>query len=322
MNFQFTEDQLAIAAMVRDLARAETPPSTQALAELGLLAIATDPELGGTGLGLVELCICLEELAAYHPSTARSLQVHNLWCVGAIQTLGTEAQKQRWIPPLETALGSFGSTTDGTRVDGVAHGEDASVVVVKQADGGLAVAPGPLPVLHRGKPLGFRATHPVCLSVEGVALDPLEGDGAAVGDRAQVGLAAVAVGLASGALREGARYASERRQFGQPIAHFQAIQFKIADTATAVDTARLMVHRAAWLADQGRSIATVASMARRVATDAALLATDHALQIHGGYGYTAEYAVEGFYRDARAAVLAESTNEGDRDRIAAKIIAY
>ncbi len=296
MNFQFTEDQQAIAAMVRDLARAETPPTTQALAGLGLLAIATEPALGGTGLGLVELCICLEELAAYHPSTARSLQVHNLWCVGAIQTLGTEAQKRRWIPPLESALGSFGSTTDGTRVDGVAHGEKASAVVVRQADGGLAVAPGPLPVVYRGKPLGFRESGPVSLSVEGVALDPLTGDGAVVGDRAQVGLAAVA--------------------------RFQAIQFKIADTATAVDTARLMVHRAAWLADQGRSIAPVASMARRVATDAALLATDHALQIHGGYGYTAEYAVEGFYRDARSAALAESTTESDRDRIAAKIIAY
>jgi len=296
VNFQFTEDQQAIAAMVRDLARAETPPTTQALAGLGLLAIATEPALGGTGLGLVELCICLEELAAYHPSTARSLQVHNLWCVGAIQTLGTEAQKRRWIPPLESALGSFGSTTDGTRVDGVAHGEKASAVVVRQADGGLAVAPGPLPVVYRGKPLGFRESGPVSLSVEGVALDPLTGDGAVVGDRAQVGLAAVA--------------------------RFQAIQFKIADTATAVDTARLMVHRAAWLADQGRSIAPVASMARRVATDAALLATDHALQIHGGYGYTAEYAVEGFYRDARSAALAESTTESDRDRIAAKIIAY
>lgn len=322
MNFQRTEDQQAIAGMVRDLARAETPPTTQALAELGLLAIATEPELGGTGLGLVELCICLEELAAYHPSTARRLQVHNLWCVGAIQTLGTEAQKRRWIPPLETALGSFGSTTDGTRVDGVAHGEDANVVVVKEADGGLAVVSGPLPVLHRGQPLGFRATDPVSLSMEGVALDPLEGDGAEVGDRARIGLAAVAVGLASGALREGTRYAGERQQFGQPIARFQAIQFKIADTAIAVDVARLMVYRAAWLADQGRSIVSAACMARRMATDAALLATDHAVQIHGGYGYTAEYAVEGFFRDARAAALAESTAEVDRDRIAAKIIAY
>ena len=94
---------------------------------------------------------------------------------------------------------------------GVAHGEEANVVVVKQADGGLAVVPGPLPVLHRGQPLGFRATDPVSLSMDGVALDPLEGDGTTVGDRARIGLAAVAVGLASGALREGTRYAGERQ---------------------------------------------------------------------------------------------------------------
>jgi len=319
MNFGLTQDQQAIVAMVRDLARSEQAPSMEALAELGLLSIATDPQWGGTGLGLNELSLCLEELAVSHASVARTLQVHNLWCAGAIEVLGTDEQRQSVLPSLGQRLGSYGSLQSDGIVWDATQGATAETVVVQQSTGEWAVVNGPLPVVHGRSPLGFRGAGIVCLDTAGRELSPLEGDINAVTNRAHVGLAAIAVGIGHGALRAGALYAAERQQFGQPIAKFQAIQWKLADSASAVDAARLMVRRAAWMADAGRLTTRMAHMARSVAVDAARLSTDHAVQIHGGYGYTEEYAVEGLYRDARALAFCESSPELDRDRIAATL---
>ena len=119
-------------------------------------------------------------------------------------------------------------------------------------------------------------------------------------DAQRLGLAAVAIGIARGALTHGSRYAQERHQFGGPIARFQAIQWKLADSATAIDAARMLMLRAAWLADANQSFDREAAMALCAANRAALLTTDHAVQIHGGYGYTADFPVERLYRDARA----------------------
>jgi alkylation response protein AidB-like acyl-CoA dehydrogenase len=123
--------------------------------------------------------------------------------------------------------------------------------------------------------------------------------------RTQLGLAAVACGVARGALQVASTYAQERRQFGQPIASFQAIQWKLADAATALDAAWLQVQRAAWLADAGKPFAEAAARARLSATAAAVRGTSEALQIHGGYGYTREYPVERALRDARACETSE-----------------
>lgn len=123
--------------------------------------------------------------------------------------------------------------------------------------------------------------------------------------RTQLGLGAVACGVARGALTVAAAYAQERQQFGQPIASFQAIQWKLADMATALDGAWLLVQRAAWLRDAGRPYAEAAARARLCATAAALHGTSEALQIHGGYGYTREYPVERALRDARACETSE-----------------
>ena len=118
--------------------------------------------------------------------------------------------------------------------------------------------------------------------------------------RTQLGLAAVACGVLRGALQVSVAYAQERRQFGQPIASFQAIQWKLADMATTLDAAWLLTLRAAWLVDAGQPHATAAARARVAATAAAVRGTSEALQIHGGYGYTREFPVERALRDARA----------------------
>jgi len=121
--------------------------------------------------------------------------------------------------------------------------------------------------------------------------------------RTELGLGAVACGILRGALQAAAAYAQERRQFGQAIASFQAIQWKIADMATTLDAAWLLTQRAAWLCDAGRphaEMAEAAARARILATTAAVRGTSEALQIHGGYGYTREFPVERALRDARA----------------------
>lgn len=123
--------------------------------------------------------------------------------------------------------------------------------------------------------------------------------------RTQLGLAAVACGVLRGALAVSVAYAQERRQFGQPIASFQAIQWKLADMATTLDAAWLLTLRAAWLHDAGKPDAAASARARVAATAAALRGTSEALQIHGGYGYTREFPVERALRDARACDASE-----------------
>jgi alkylation response protein AidB-like acyl-CoA dehydrogenase len=128
-------------------------------------------------------------------------------------------------------------------------------------------------------------------------------------DGGRIGVAAMGVGLAQGALDEALAYAKERRAFGQPIAKFQAIQAKLADMATEIEAARLMTYKAAWLKDQGRSFSLVAAKAKLKTGRLAVRATEEAVQIHGGYGYIEEYPVCRFYRDAKILTIGEGTDE-------------
>ncbi|HUT14908.1 MAG TPA: acyl-CoA dehydrogenase, partial [Anaerolineae bacterium] len=124
-------------------------------------------------------------------------------------------------------------------------------------------------------------------------------------DGGRISIGAMAVGLAQGALDAAAKYSKERVQFGQPIANFQAIQWMIADMATEIEAARLMVYRAAWLKDQGGRFTKEAAMAKLYASEAAERACYKAIQIHGGYGYSREYDVERIYRDNRLTTIGE-----------------
>ena len=145
-------------------------------------------------------------------------------------------------------------------------------------------------------------------------------DALAILDSGRITIGALAVGLARGALEEAARYALERKQFGKPIAEFQAIQHKLADMATEIDAARLLVHRAAVLKDAGKRYKREASMAKLFSSEVAMRATDEAIQIHGGYGYTREYPVERYWRDAKLCTIGEGTSEIQRMVIAREIL--
>jgi len=139
-------------------------------------------------------------------------------------------------------------------------------------------------------------------------------------DAGRVAIAAMAVGLAQGAFEKAVAYAKERVQFGQPIAKFQAVQWMIADTATEIEAARLMIHRAAWLKEQGKRFTKEAAMAKLFATEVSERACYRAIQIHGGYGYVREYEVERMYRDQRLCAIGEGTNQIQRLVIAREVL--
>jgi alkylation response protein AidB-like acyl-CoA dehydrogenase len=131
-------------------------------------------------------------------------------------------------------------------------------------------------------------------------------------ERGRIGIASMAVGLGRGSLEEARTYAKQRVQFGVPIAQHQAIQIMLADMATQLDASRLLVRRAAWMQDQGRRTPVESSVAKLFAARAAMRACDHALQIHGGYGYTREFPVERYLRDCKLCEIGEGTNEVQR----------
>jgi alkylation response protein AidB-like acyl-CoA dehydrogenase len=128
-------------------------------------------------------------------------------------------------------------------------------------------------------------------------------------DIGRIGVAAMGVGLAQGALDEALKYAKERRAFGQPISRFQTIQAKLADLATEIEAARLLTYKAAWLKDQGRNFTLTAAQAKLKTGRLAVRATEEAVQIHGGYGFIEEYPVCRFYRDAKILTIGEGTDE-------------
>ncbi|MFY0522749.1 acyl-CoA dehydrogenase family protein [Archangium gephyra] len=138
-------------------------------------------------------------------------------------------------------------------------------------------------------------------------------------DKGRITIGALAVGLARGALEESVRYARERTAFGQPISEFQGLRWMFADMKTETDAARLLVHRAAYLADAGQPYSQEASMAKLFASEVATRACNKAVQIHGGYGYTREFPVERYLRDAKLCEIGEGTSEIQRSIIAREV---
>ena len=136
----------------------------------------------------------------------------------------------------------------------------------------------------------------------------------------RVAIAALSVGLAQGAFELALKYSKDRKQFGKPIAEYQAIQWMLADMATEIEAARLLTYRAAWLRQQGRKFAKEAFMAKLYSSEVAVRSADRCVQIHGGYGYIKEFLAEKYYRDAKLLTIGEGTSEIQRLAIAKQLL--
>jgi alkylation response protein AidB-like acyl-CoA dehydrogenase len=222
----------------------------------------------------------------------------------------------------------------------VTNGEQAGVYLIfarteRQAgSGGLTAF-----IVERGTPglvvgkaedkMGLRGSDTVALALQDVKVPVdqrlgAEGEGFKIAmsmlDSGRIGVGAQALGVMRAAFEESVRYAQTRHAFGGPLAKIQAIQFKLAEMERRIQCSRLLVQRAAWLKDAGRPYTREASMAKLYASESATWVTHQAIQIHGGYGYVKEYAVERYYRDARVMEIYEGTSEIQRLVIARSLL--
>ena len=210
----------------------------------------------------------------------------------------------------------------------ITHGGEADLYVVMARTGGEGpkgissfLVPGDSPGLSFGKKeekMGLRASPTVELILDDVRVPAEnllsdEGMGFRIAmsalDSGRITIAAISVGLAQAALDVAADYACQRKQFGQAIIDFQGVGFMLADMAMRIESARLLVHKAAWLRDEGLPYSQIAAMAKCLSTDTAMAVTTDAVQVLGGYGYTREYPVERFMRDAKVMRIVEGTNQ-------------
>ncbi len=207
-----------------------------------------------------------------------------------------------------------------TGVEGDSHG--MSMIIVPADTPGLVVAPPE-------KKMGLGTCHSNAITYDQVRVpaDYLLGEqGRGLQqtlqtlDGGRISIGAISVGIAQAAHEEAVRYAKGRQAFGVPIAEHQAIQWMLADAATEIHAARLMVYYTAWLKDQGQPFTKAGAMAKLFATEMAERVTRNAIQIHGGYGYSREYPVERMYRDARLMTIGEGTSEVQRLVIARNIL--
>jgi alkylation response protein AidB-like acyl-CoA dehydrogenase len=294
----------------------------------------------------------LEELSRADAGVGVTVAVHTSAC-----TLPLLAHGSSYVHALAAGdeIGAFALTESGSgsdasamrtrAVDGritgakqwITNGSYASTFVVfaREADGSgtsawvvRAGAEG-FAVTREEEKLGLNSSVTSDLVVEdaGVGRDRLlheEGKGFEVAmttlDGGRIGIAAQALGIAQAAYDAARAYALERRQFGKRIGDFQAVQWKLADMATEIDAARLLVYRAAWLREQGRPHGEEGAKAKLFASEMARRQTAEAIQILGGYGYTKEFPVERYYRDAKITEIYEGTSEIQRLVIARSIL--
>lgn len=242
----------------------------------------------------------------------------------AIRTRARQ-EGDRWVIEGTKIFITNGSRADFVVVAAVTDpeaGRDgiSNILVPREAPGWRAV--------RRYEKMGLHASDTAELVFDGcrVPLDHLVGERGKghqqflqTLDGGRIGIGALSVGIAQACLDAALEYARHRRQFGRPISKFQAIQFKLADMATQLEAARWLVYRAAWLRDQGRPYRREAAMAKLFASELAVRAALEAIQIHGGAGYTRDFPVERYLRDAKLMEIGEGTSEVQRLVIAREL---
>lgn len=378
INFNLTENQTMIIAMVRDFAEKHIRPHVmewdeaqtfpvetfKKLGELGLMGVLVPEEYGGSGLGYFEYVSVISEISKVCGSIGLSLAAHNSLCTGHIMAFGNEAQKRMWLPKLACAewIGAWGLTEANTGSDAmgmnttavlngdhyvvngsknwITHGKsgDVAVVMVRTGEKGDSKGISTL-VIEKGTPgfshgkkenkLGMRASETTELIFDNCKV-PKENLLGNVGegfkqamyilDGGRISIAALSLGMAKGALTAAINYSKERYQFGQPISSFQGISFKIADMATEVEAAELLIMQAADLKNRGQNVTKQSAMAKYYASEVCVRTATEAVQIFGGYGYTKDFPVEKFYRDSKLCTIGEGTSEIQKMVISREIL--
>lgn len=365
-----SEEQCMVRDMARDFANARLAPNSadwdaqarvprEVVAEmgtLGLLGMTVPERWGGAGTDFVSYVLAVEEIAAGDGGVSTIMNVNNTPVCAAIESFGSDAQKQRFLEPLAQGrmLGAFcltepqaGSDASNLRTRAerrgnkfvlngtkqfVTSGSIADVAMVfavtdaKAGKHGISAFLVPTEcdgyrVASIEKKLGQRSSDTCQIALDDVELTPDlllgdEGEGYRIAlanlESGRIGIAAQAVGMARAAYQAGLDYAREREAFGAPIVKHQAVAFRLADMATRIEAARGLVHAAARLKDAGRPCIKEASMAKLFASEMAEQVCSDAIQIHGGYGYLADFPVERIYRDVRVCQIYEGTSDVQR----------
>ena len=378
MIFQLTEEHLAVQQAARDFAQKELlsgvidrdrdmiypTEGVRRMGELGFMGMQVSPAYGGMGMDTVSLSLALEEISKIDASCSVIMSVTNSLICAGIETFGTEAQKQKYLPRLASGeiIGAFclsepeaGSDATSQRTTAIDMGDYYLLNGTKNwiTNGGkasihLVMCQTDVEKGHRGincliverdmegvvigakeDKMGIRASDTHTLMYNDVKVPKSQ----RIGDEGfgfkfamsllsggRIGIASQALGIAGGAYELALKYAKERKAFGQPIHKHQAIAFKLADMATEIEAARLMIHRAAWMKDNGMDYTRAAAMAKVMASEVAMKTTTEAVQIHGGYGYVKEYHVERLMRDAKITQIYEGTSEIQRIVISRDIL--
>jgi acyl-CoA dehydrogenase len=352
--------QKEVAKIAKHTDEAEEPPVAllkKAVAQ-GFLAATMPEDFGGAALDPLSYCLLLEEVAKECMSTAVTLAVHNSLVNATLVKYGSAEQQEKWLPVLAENLGAFAATepdagSDTSRIAARAkrNGDTYSLsgvkvwvsnaalakvlLVLAQADGGPTmfivdpVAPG-VKIGHREPTTGLRgvAINTVYFDfVEVAEADRVGDEGAglsiaqAANTHLQMALAAVALGLAEGAVALGRAFAIERKQFGVSIATKQALGNYFADCEIEQEALRHLIEYAAWLASEGKDVAQAALKAKMFGAKTARAAANLMLQTHGGYGFSDEYAISRLYRDAKALDFLGGTPQIGRVVIAQQVFA-
>ncbi|MBU4121101.1 MAG: acyl-CoA dehydrogenase family protein [Proteobacteria bacterium] len=299
MNFAPTDEQKMVREMVRKYSESHIKPIAaeldrthrhpeeicRELGEMGIMGVAVPTEYDGAGMDNVTYVMALIEISKACASCGVIVSVNNSLYGYPVNTFGTEEQKRKYLSPVA-----------GGKVE-----EKMGILASGTAELVFEEAEVPAENLLGRPGQGFRQM------LSGL-------------DAGRIGIGAQACGIGRAALEDALEYAKERVQFGKPIATFQAIQFKLADMATELDAAELMLLRAAWLEDNGIDFEKEAAQAKYYASDVAMRAAIEGVQIFGGYGYIKEYPAERHMRDAKICQIYEGTNEIQRIVVARKLI--
>ena len=365
---EFAENEVKPLAQETDENEQFPEETVKKMAKAGFMGIPVPKEYGGQGCDPLTYVMCVEELSKVCGTTGVIVSAHTSLCIDPIQTYGTEAQKQKYIPDLASGrkLGAFGLTEPGAGTDAqgqqtkavldgdewvingskcfITNGKYADVYIVIAVTGvvekrGRKMKEISAFIVEKGTPGFSFGTKEKKMGIRGSATYELifedcripkesllgkQGKGFGIAmhtlDGGRIGIASQALGLAEGALEATIAYVQERKQFGRSIAKFQNTQFQIADMATKVEAAKLLVYKAAMAKATQKVYSVEAAMAKLYAAEVAMEVTTKAVQLHGGYGYIREYDVERMMRDAKITEIYEGTSEVQRMVISGNII--